>query len=163
MPRRFAYPYLAEQVERMYRPRNGWCANPNCPACQEARSQIKAELQEAPDKLERQDQAYEAGYQNAREELYAEAMRAAQMAQQQAQLARRQAEASQGQWYQRGYDEGYEEGMRHAPAQNGMVSRAQIIDEMLNECHVIAESNPNMAPKPFANAVRHRIKKLRNK
>ena len=36
--------------------------------------------------------------------------------------------------------------------------RKKLIDEMLDQCHIIAESNPNMAPG--VKAVRHRIKKL---
>lgn len=38
--------------------------------------------------------------------------------------------------------------------------RKKLIDEMLQEVRVISESNPNMAPGPFVNAVRHRVKKL---
>ena len=37
-------------------------------------------------------------------------------------------------------------------------SRHQLVSEMLEQCRVISESNPNMAPG--VNAVRHRIKKL---
>lgn len=39
--------------------------------------------------------------------------------------------------------------------------RNKLIDEMLDQCKIIAESNPNMAPG--VKAVRHRIKKLAQK
>lgn len=57
---------------------------------------------------------------------------------------------------------GFEEG-RSATTQGGIprvdesAMRRKIVDEMLEDCRVIAESNPNMAPG--VNAVRHRIKK----
>jgi hypothetical protein len=71
----------------------------------------------------------------------------------------------------RGYNEGFQSGMRSGgqarpttvvPTVDERKLRSKLVDEMLQECRVIAESNPNMAPGPFANAVRHRIKKLRN-
>lgn len=39
--------------------------------------------------------------------------------------------------------------------------RQKLIDEMIDQCNIIAESNPNMAPG--VKAVRHRIKKLGKK
>ena len=45
-----------------------------------------------------------------------------------------------------------------AGAANNGVSRQKMVDDMLEQCRIIAESNPNMAPG--VNAVRHRIKKL---
>jgi len=39
--------------------------------------------------------------------------------------------------------------------------REKAIDEMLDQCRIISESNPSMAPG--VNAVRHRIKKLKKK
>ena len=40
-------------------------------------------------------------------------------------------------------------------------NREKLVDEMLDQCKIISESNPGMAPG--VNAVRHRIKKLRKK
>lgn len=61
---------------------------------------------------------------------------------------------------QRGFDEGYAAGrtkMAGDPEPTG--TRNAVIDEVLQECKVIADSNPNMAPG--VNAVRHRVRKLR--
>jgi len=61
---------------------------------------------------------------------------------------------------QRGFDEGYAAGRTRVagdPEPSG--ARNAVIDEVLNECKVIADSNPNMAPG--VNAVRHRVRKLR--
>lgn len=61
---------------------------------------------------------------------------------------------------QRGYEEGFSAGrtrMAGDPEPTGM--RNTVIDEVLNECKIIADSNPNMAPG--VNAVRHRVRKLR--
>jgi flagellar biosynthesis/type III secretory pathway protein FliH len=61
---------------------------------------------------------------------------------------------------QRGYDEGFAAGrtrMAGDPEPDGV--RNTVIDEVLNECKIIADSNPNMAPG--VNAVRHRVRKLR--
>lgn len=58
---------------------------------------------------------------------------------------------------------GFEEG-KAASKGNGIPNvdeasmRKKMVDEMLESCRVIAESNPNMAPG--VNAVRHKIKKL---
>lgn len=62
------------------------------------------------------------------------------------------------------FQRGFQAGRLSAPQPtitpvNMAAVRQQMIDEMLNECKVIGESNPNM--KPGVNAVRHRIKKLR--
>ena len=60
---------------------------------------------------------------------------------------------------------GFNEGRSAAPS-SGIPNvdeasiRKKMVDEMLQECRVISESNPNMAPGPFVNAVRHRVKKL---
>lgn len=61
---------------------------------------------------------------------------------------------------QRGYDEGFQAGrtrMAGDPEPSGV--RNKVLDEVLNECKVIADSNPNMAPG--VNALRHRVRKLR--
>lgn len=65
----------------------------------------------------------------------------------------------QEQSYQRGYNAGMAAAgsVKQAPVTD--FDRQKLIDEMLNECKVIAESNPNM--KAGVNAVRHRIKKLK--
>ena len=56
---------------------------------------------------------------------------------------------------------GFQEGKSSVSASSGDAKtiRSKMRDEMLEQCHVVAESNPNMAPG--VNAVRHRIKKLR--
>jgi len=56
----------------------------------------------------------------------------------------------------RGYQEG--RAARSAAVPNESAIRKKLIDEMVEQCRVISESNPNMAPG--VNAVRHRIKKL---
>lgn len=53
---------------------------------------------------------------------------------------------------------GYESGRKSAPASDESSIRKKIVDQMIEECRVISESNPNM--KPGVNAVKHRIKKL---
>ena len=60
---------------------------------------------------------------------------------------------------QRGYDEGFMAGRVRMAGDPEPVGRNAIIDEVLNECKIIAESNPNMAPG--VNAVRHMVRKLR--
>ncbi len=56
------------------------------------------------------------------------------------------------------YQRGFQAGRLSAPPIPAAASRKEMVDLMLNECKIIAESNPNM--KPGVNAVRHRIKKL---
>lgn len=61
---------------------------------------------------------------------------------------------------QRGFDDGYQAGCaKTVNVDNSKAARNQALDEVLQECEVIAQSNPNMAPG--VNAVRHRVKKLR--
>ncbi len=57
---------------------------------------------------------------------------------------------------QRGVQEGKASAATGA-ANEGQI-RGKVIDDMLQQCHVISESNPGMAPG--VNAVRHLIKKL---
>lgn len=60
----------------------------------------------------------------------------------------------------RGFDDGYQAGCAATSnAGNEKATRNTVLDEVLQECEVIAQSNPNMAPG--VNAVRHRVKKLR--
>ena len=55
---------------------------------------------------------------------------------------------------------GFQEGKSSASTSiDSKAVRSRIRDEMLEQCRVIAESNPNMAPG--VNAVRHRIKKIK--
>lgn len=61
---------------------------------------------------------------------------------------------------QRGFDEGYQAGCAKASNMgNVAATHNAAIDKVLQECEVIAQSNPNMAPG--VNAVRHRVRKLR--
>lgn len=54
---------------------------------------------------------------------------------------------------------GFEAGRKSsAPVPSESAIKKKLVDQMIEECRVIAESNPNMAPG--VNAVRHRIKKL---
>lgn len=61
---------------------------------------------------------------------------------------------------------GFEEGRAadRGPARPGTVDAAAIrkkaIDDMLENCRVIAESNPNMTSEAFFKAVQHRSKKV---
>ncbi|MHC4431040.1 MAG: hypothetical protein ACYTBS_04300 [Planctomycetota bacterium] len=57
----------------------------------------------------------------------------------------------------RGFEAGRRSTKSEAVPQESAL-RKKLIDEMLEQCRVISESNPNMAPG--VNAVRHRIKKL---
>lgn len=57
---------------------------------------------------------------------------------------------------QRGYAEGRTAG--GIPNVDAKSVRKKMVDEMLEKCRVISESNPNMAPG--VNAVRHMIKKI---
>ena len=54
----------------------------------------------------------------------------------------------------RGVDEGL---TRKGPDDSSSI-RKKLVDEMVEQCRIIAESNPAMAPG--VNAVRHRLKKL---
>lgn len=58
--------------------------------------------------------------------------------------------------------QGVEEGKRIAGGipNTGEASRKKVLDEVMQEVRVISESNPNMSPGPFANALKHRLKKL---
>lgn len=61
---------------------------------------------------------------------------------------------------QRGFDDGYRAGRSSAPnVSQDASARNGVIDEVLQNCEVIAQSNPNMAPG--VNAVRHMVRKLR--
>lgn len=56
---------------------------------------------------------------------------------------------------------GYEEGRLATPPSgaNEANIRTKMVDEMMEQCRVISESNPNMAPG--VNAVKHLIKKMK--
>lgn len=61
---------------------------------------------------------------------------------------------------QRGFDDGYRAGCSKSESHAGSsATRNTVLDEVIKECDVIAQSNPNMAPG--VNAVRHRVRKLR--
>lgn len=60
---------------------------------------------------------------------------------------------------QQGYDDGYRAGSAVSGSNTPGVTRNAVLDEVLQECEVISQSNPNMAPG--VNAVRHLVKKLR--
>jgi len=62
---------------------------------------------------------------------------------------------------------GFEEGRSAAPRQQGGIPnvdearvRKKAVDDMLENCRVIAESNPNMDSTSFLKAVRQRSKKI---
>jgi len=117
-----------------------------------------------PSNLEQQ-QAYEAGLRERELEIqiHRQALRGARhdLAMQAQQIRQLQARQESDGGYRRGYNDGLAAGRSQAPSRGG-VDRAAVRDEMrremLEQCRVIAESNPNMAPG--VNAVRHRIKKL---
>lgn len=61
---------------------------------------------------------------------------------------------------QRGFDDGYQAGCaKTSNIGNASSAHNAALDKVLQECEVIAQSNPNMAPG--VNAVRHRVRKLR--
>lgn len=59
---------------------------------------------------------------------------------------------------QRGFDDGYAAGRAKVAGEGDSATRNTVLGEVLHECDVISQSNPNMAPG--VNAVRHRVKKL---
>ncbi len=157
---------------------NGLCEDPYCRECPKIARRVArlieaakhgyyaaAYQKEFPSDM--RDNLYEDAYQEAsneieeryRQELEVARAQAAQQAHANA-LAHTRGQVQSA--YQRGFSAGRLMAQPPPPAAPDPTAfRQQIIDEMLNECNVIAESNPNM--KPGVNAVRHRIKKLNKK
>lgn len=161
MARRFAYPGLRDELEAAYRPPNGWCANPRCKACNEARARMRADLQASSNAVSVRRNGFSEGYEQARQELEQQAYRLAEtMTAEQIAHVRAQQTAREAQSYQRGYAQGLAQGRQGTPATQSQPAPGGLtMDQVLNECHIIGESNPNM--KPAMNALRHRIKKLK--
>jgi hypothetical protein len=154
---------LYKEIEHRYMPNRGWCDAPGCTACTRAHEQVKAAKDaarrgyylSAPSRAQDtqiQRRIFEQGYERGHNEGLQQAHQWA------AQKARQAAMAARNEWYQRGLREGRASAPT-PPAPDNKALRKKYMDEVLDQCHIIAESNPQM--KPGVNAVRHMVKKLR--
>jgi hypothetical protein len=161
---------LFAQIDRQYIPPNGWCDVHPCPHCDQGRARVEAakqaaleayqldviEVDEVPE--DEGQQIYDEGYLDGRQRALDEARRWATQ-----QISRASAVARQS-----GFKDGFRAGIAAAPkssqgappapasADTSKV-RKQFYDQVLEECRVIGESNPQM--NPAMNALRHRLKK----
>jgi len=179
---------IFRELETRYMPPSGYCDDPYCDDCNVARGQLAAAFDAAKrayDAAPRRDRGfdeerhYQRGYQAAmknlasqREQIFESGYQRALVAAQEerryaASETREQIRIAQQQAYHAGLAQGqaagYRRGMQQAasttPAPVDVASlRRKMVNEMLDQCKIISESNPNMAPG--VNAVRHRIKKL---
>jgi hypothetical protein len=154
------------EIEKHYTPEQGWCDHPECEPCAIAEDKIliakeaarygytvrPAQTQDQPTRVQSnpavQRRIFERGYDKGRSVALQEAHQWA------AQSAQKAEAAARNKWYQQGLREGREQ----APVRTASVDRKALIDEVLMECRVIGESNPQM--NPAMNALRHRLKKL---
>lgn len=159
---------LFREIEDHYEPKNGWCDAVGCTACEMAAMQVEAAKDAARqgfmlnqgDKRrqlsgEARKRIFERGFDRGRNVALQEAHQWA------AQSAHRAEEAAKNKWYQKGLREGREMARRTMPkpAQADPTAvRKKMMDQVLAECRVIGESNPQM--NPAMNALRHRLKKL---
>jgi len=156
---------LFAEIERHYTPKRGWCQDELCVECASAEEKIliakeaarngyisrEVEAEVDPVAIRR---VFERGYDKGRQIALQEAHRWA------AQSAERAEVAARNKWYQQGLREGRASAVKTAapsPVDRAAVRREQM-DEVLQECRVIGESNPGM--NPAMNALRHRLKKL---
>lgn len=186
--RRDALEEIFEWIEGTNAPSCGWCGHPRCFECQAAHQRIRLAKNSAerayevgknshahaappePPRAHHQpyelEGAFQRGYQEATHNYAAERSRM------QAEITRvsRQLGADRApdpvmleQARMQGYVAGVNAGRAmHQPmpqaAANTAETRKQVMDAVLNECHVIGESNPGM--KPAMDALRHRVKKI---
>jgi len=158
---------LYKEIEQHYAPERGWCDDAYCTACERAEAQVEAakdaarkgfylNKKKAGGANEAQERRiYESGYDKGRNVALQEAHQWA------AQSAQRAEMAAKNKWYQKGLREGHEMAKRaiSAPAAvDPKQAKKQLMDQVLQECRVIGESNPQM--NPAMNALRHRLKKI---
>jgi hypothetical protein len=143
---------IHQDIIRQHTPPSGWCDGNQCPTCQRAEAFIDEQIAEATrqyyadetsgDSRALQD-AYDVGFVDGKRN----GMQTATS------IARTQVDAA----YRRGVKDGQAAASCPTCAA-GAPSATAYYDKVLNECHIIGESNPQM--KPAMNALRHRIKKL---
>lgn len=150
---------IHQRIIRQHTPQSGWCDAAGCPTCRDAEALIdrkiadatrayyqKGETSEIVDPRALQ-QAYDVGFLDGKRNGIQTGRS----------LSRSQIEAA----YHRGLQDGRVVASCPTCAAGGSSGGANAkdyYDKVLNECHVIGESNPQM--KPAMNALRHRIKKL---
>lgn len=156
---------LLREIEDRYMPKNGWCDAPGCEECAKAEAQVVPAIEAAKKAYALQNSGaktelparriFEQGY----ERGHGEALTQAHTWARQSVLRARQ--EAKNEWYQKGLRDGRANAPRVpvGPSVNETKVHNHVVDEALDACHVIGESNPQM--KPAANAIRHRIKKLR--
>jgi hypothetical protein len=148
---------IHRNIIQHYTPKSGWCDANGCPTCRDAEALIDRKLSEAtrayydrgitavedPKALQH---AYDVGFLDGKRNGIQTGKS----------LARTQIQAA----YQRGVADGSKAATcpTCAAGSSSSSSAKDFYDKVLNECHVIGESNPQM--KPAMNALRHRIKKL---
>ncbi len=74
-------------------------------------------------------------------------------------ITQRDVEHARMQGFREGLTRGHDGAASSQSRQSNSEARAEVIDEVLEKCRVISESNPQMAPG--VNAVRHLVKKLK--
>lgn len=121
---------------------------------------MRADLEASTNAVAVRQDGYVQGYEQARQELEQQAYRLAEtMTAEQIAHVRAQQAVRESQSFQRGYAQGLAHGRSETPAAAPNPAGHVNVDAVLNECHVIGESNPQM--KPAMNALRHRLKKLK--
>lgn len=185
--RRDALEEIFEWIEGTNSPSCGWCGHPRCFECQAAHQRIRLAKSSAERAYEvgkrsnghasnpeprahhqpyELESAYQTGYQEASHHHAAERARMqAEIAHVSRQLGAGRApdpvmlEQARMQGYVAGVNAGraMHQPMPQAAASNPAEIRRKVIEDVLNDCNVIGESNPNM--KPAMAALRHRVKK----
>lgn len=154
------------EIEQHYMPNKGWCDAEWCTACARAELQVEAAKEAAakgfslnqPTKAVQpadravQRQIFERGYDKGRDVALQEAHQWA------AQSAQRAEVAAKSKWYQKGLREGRQMAQLARASADPKAARGKLMDQVLQECRVIGESNPQM--NPAMNALRHRLKKI---
>ena len=159
---------LYGEISQKYAPQNGWCDLPHCTECREAEIRIsvakeaarrgwtargRPSMDDVPQELGEEifsngfehgfDQGYHRGYGEAETSLVSKL---------------RAAKGEQQQWYRRGIEEGQRLAITDAKPEGG-ITRKKLMEDVMMECRVIGESNPQMMPA--MNALRHRLKKVK--
>jgi len=142
---------IHHRIIQHFTPRSGWCEDEGCPTCGEAERTIDQAIAEATQDYHQGQsatdprvlrEAYESGFIEGQRSGLANANS----------IARTQAAEA----FQRGLQQGRASAPAPAPADNAVL-REKYYDEVLEDCRVIGESNPQM--NPGMNALRHLLKK----
>lgn len=142
---------IHQQIIQRLTPQSGWCDNRGCPTCNEAEAIIDRAIADATeDYYQGQSSVDPRGLQQAYDSGFIEGRRSGMSNANT--IARTQAAEA----FQRGLQQGRASAPQSQPVDNAAL-RQSYYDEVLTDCRVIGESNPQM--NPGMNALRHLLKK----